>query len=128
MLLFLNDKEKREITHSYLDISKIFYVLTDLDNVFLEENLKAKNMHDALNRFQSKVYLAKNAIVNLMKTWVGLIYLGNNPQILYSLLEAVKQIPKKAESVIRDSIFICLEEILSIGDSIITSKPLKSRY
>ena len=125
MLLFLNDQEKRQLTHNYIDLSKIFYILTDLDNVFLEENLKSKSMHEALARFNLKVFLAKGAIVTLMKSWVGLIYLGSNPEILFSLFEAIKQIPKKTESQIRNCIFECLEEILSIGDAILSSRTIK---
>ena len=62
----------------------------------MEDNLRNKNNQDGLAKFQTKVTLAKNAIIILMKSWVGLIYLGKNPQILSSLLEAIKQIPRKS--------------------------------
>jgi hypothetical protein len=36
MLIFMNDAKNRDLTASYIDFKKIFHVLTDLDNVFLE--------------------------------------------------------------------------------------------
>lgn len=65
-------------------------MLTDLDNVFLEEGLKSKNNLEGLNKFQLKVGLAKNAIITLLKSWVGLIYIGNDPTGIRSLLETLK--------------------------------------
>lgn len=39
-----------------------------------------------LSKFQSKLGLAKNAIVTLLKSWIGIIYIGNDPTAVSSLL------------------------------------------
>jgi hypothetical protein len=39
-----------------------------------------------LSKFQSKLSLAKTAIITLLKSWIGLIYIGNEPTALHSLL------------------------------------------
>lgn len=49
--------------------------------------------------------LSKNAIVTLLKSWAGLIYIGNDEITINSLLEALKQIPKEQDSDIRKYIF-----------------------
>ena len=77
MLIFVNDVKFRELTSVYIDFKRVFHVLTDLDNVFLEESYKVRNNLEMLSRFQAKLSLAKNAIVTLLKSWVGLIYIGN---------------------------------------------------
>jgi rapamycin-insensitive companion of mTOR len=90
MLIFLNDSKNRELTLPYIDFKKVFHVITDLDNVFLEESFKTKNNLEMLSKFQSKLGLAKNAIVTMLKSWVGLIYIGNDPSAINSLLETLK--------------------------------------
>lgn len=77
MMIFLNDPRNRELTAPYIDLKKIFHVLTDLDSIFVEESYKARNHLEMLSRFQCKLGLAKNAVVTLLKSWVGLIYIGN---------------------------------------------------
>jgi rapamycin-insensitive companion of mTOR len=98
LLIFVNDPKYRELTSTYIDFRRVFHVLTDLDNVFLEEGYKARNNLEMLSRFQSRLGLAKNAIVTLLKSWVGLIYIGNDPTAIYSLLETLKEVPKKYDS------------------------------
>lgn len=58
-----------------------------------------------LSKFQNKLSLAKNAIVTMLKSWVGLIYIGNDPSVINSLLETLKEIPKKYDSEVRNIIF-----------------------
>ena len=86
ILIFVNDVKFRDLTSPYIDFKRVFHVLTDLDNVFLEENYKTRNNLEMLSRFQSRLGLAKNAIVTLLKSWVGLIYIGNDPSAIHSLL------------------------------------------
>lgn len=77
MLVFVNDAKYRELTSAYIDFKRVFHVLTDLDNVFLEEGYKSRNNLEMLSRLQAKLGLAKNAIITLLKSWVGLIYIGS---------------------------------------------------
>jgi hypothetical protein len=51
-----------------------------------------------LSKFQIKLNLAKNSIVTMLKSWVGLICIGNDPSVIGSLLETLKEIPKKYDS------------------------------
>ena len=44
--------------------------------------------------------------------------MGNNPKTIASMLQALKQLPRKSDSEIRTVIFDILEEILSVGDYI----------
>jgi hypothetical protein len=39
-----------------------------------------------LSKFQIKLNLAKNSIVTMLKSWVGLICIGNDPSVINSLL------------------------------------------
>ena len=98
LLLFVNDPSNREITSSYIDFKKIFYLVTDLDNIFLEEGFKIRSNFDLLGKFHSRLKLAKGAIITLFKSWAGLIYLGSDPRTIGSFLEILKQIPKKSDS------------------------------
>ena len=58
----------------------------------------------------------------MIKSWTGIIYLGYENETLRSFLEALKQIPKKQDSQIRKVIFSTIEEILSIGDNLISTE------
>jgi rapamycin-insensitive companion of mTOR len=74
-----------------------------------------------LAKFQAKLGLAKNAIVTMLKSWVGLICIGNDPSVISSLLETLKEIPKKYDSEVRKAIFETLEEIVAVGDNVLTA-------
>lgn len=117
LLFFINDPVNRELTSHYIDLKKIFHYLTDLDNIFLEETYKIKSSFDMLGKFHTKLGLAKNAIITLFKSWAGVIYLGNDARTVASMLEALKQIPRKSDSEIRIVIFEILVDLINLKSS-----------
>lgn len=88
-----------------MDIRKLFHLFTNIDNIFIEDVSKGRGNVESFSRFQTRLKLVKNAIVTLLKSWTGLIYIGNDSITLNSLLEALKQIPKKQDYEIRKCIF-----------------------
>lgn len=81
-----------------MDLKKIFSVFTDLDCVFIEESSKNKGNIDFISRMQTQLALSKQALLTLLKSWNGIILLANDPSILSTVLEALRQIPKKQDS------------------------------
>ena len=47
---------------------------------------------------QTQLALSKQALLTLLKSWNGIILLANDPTILTTVLEALRQIPKKQDS------------------------------
>lgn len=88
-----------------MDIRKLFHLFTNIDNTFVEDISKARGNLESMSKFQTRLKLAKNAIVTLLKSWTGLIFIGNDRITINSLLEALKQIPKRQDSDIRKYIF-----------------------
>ena len=62
--------------------------------------------------------LAKQALLTMLKSWTGLVLLGNDGRVLASILEALKQIPRRVDSEVRKSIYSLLEEVLAVGEGL----------
>ena len=78
ILYYLNEKKNRNLTSFYIDIRKLFHLFTNIDNTFLEDSSKSRGNLELISKFQTRIKLAKNAIVTLLKSWTGLIYIGND--------------------------------------------------
>jgi hypothetical protein len=115
----MNEKETREKIWNYVDLKKLFSVFTDLDYVFFEENSKNKGNIEYCSRLQTQLSLSKQALLTLLKSWTGIIILAKDGSILETILEALKQIPKKQDSEVRRVIYSMLEEILSVGEGLL---------
>lgn len=63
-------------------------------------------------RFEAQLKLAKKAMITILKSWHGLIYLGNERTALRSMIMALKQ---PIKPIIRQAIYDVLGEILAIG-------------
>ena len=105
ILYYLNEKKNRDLTTVYIDIRKLFHIFTNIDNNTLIEGNSKRGNFENVSKFQTMLKLSKNAIVTLLKSWAGLIYIGNDEITINSLLEALKQIPKEQDSDIRRYIF-----------------------
>ena len=97
----------------------MFSIFTDLDYIFFEESNKSKGNIDFMTKMQTQLSLSKQALLTLLKSWNGIILLANDPSILSTVLEALRQIPKKQDSEVRKSIYSLLEELLEIGEGLI---------
>lgn len=62
--------------------------------------------------FDAQVKLAKKALILIMKSWIGLIYLGNEKIALRSIIQSLRQ-PIKPN--IRSAIYDIIGEMLAIG-------------
>jgi len=111
----MNEKGTREKIWDYVDLRKIFSIFTDLDFIFIEESSKNKGNVDFVSRLQTQLTLSKQALLTLLKSWNGIILLANDPSILSTVLESLRQIPKKQDSEVRKFIYSLLEELLEIG-------------
>jgi len=85
-LFLLNDPEYRNLIRVYLDFPKLFGVFTDID---CPPKTKPKQQSDEdykkeIDAFEKQLKLAKKAIITILKTWKGLIYLGNSRNIAYN--------------------------------------------
>jgi hypothetical protein len=47
---------------------------------------------------QTQLSLSKQALLTFLKSWNGIILLANDPSVLSTVLEALRQIPKKQDS------------------------------
>ena len=71
------------------------------------------------NRFSMQLDLCKKAIITILKSWVGLVYLGNEMKTLRSFIESLRQ---KIRPEIRTAIYEILESILTIGNNCLRAK------
>lgn len=76
-IYFSNEKKNRDYVSGYINMKKMFSIFTDLDNTFLEDSSKTKGNMENSTKFEKQLELGKRGILALMKSWTGLIYLGN---------------------------------------------------
>lgn len=86
----------------------MFSIFTDLDFIFIEENNRNKGNIDFCSKIQTQLSLSKQALLTLFKSWNGIILLATDPSILSTILEALRQIPKKQDSEVRKMIYSLL--------------------
>ena len=108
LLYLVNDPTSRNAVKSHLDFTKIFSLFTDID--YPVETKDGKKDH--LVKFENQLEMAKKAIMIMLKSWTGLIYLGNEKTSLSSLIMALKQ---PIKPIIRSAIYDIINEILTIG-------------
>jgi rapamycin-insensitive companion of mTOR len=89
ILYLINEPNTRNKTHSYLDISKIFWIFTDIDYNPDKKDKQAPQASKA--KMQIQLDLGKKAIIMILKSWVGLVYLGNEMSVLKSFMESLRQ-------------------------------------
>ena len=111
LLFLLNEPNYRNLIRSHLDFAKIFSIFTDVDLPIDAAKDKSKNNTPFL-KFEAQLNLAKKAIIVILKSWTGLIYLGNEKTALKSIIMALKQ---PIKPIIRNAIYEIIGEILSIG-------------
>jgi rapamycin-insensitive companion of mTOR len=110
LLYLMNDAQYRELITGCLDIPRLFSDFSDIDNPI--ENAKDKNKGIDPQHFEKRLVLAKKALITLLKSWTGLIYLGNEKRALRSLIQALRQ-PIKPR--VRSIIYEILGELLAVG-------------
>ena len=108
LIYLLNDPNTRSVIKPHLDLTRIFSLFTDVD--YPVESRDGKKDH--LVRFENQLEIAKKAIVMMLKSWTGLIYLGHDRTSLKSLITALRQ---PIKPLIRNAIYDILNEILTIG-------------
>ena len=108
LLFLINDPNYRNIIRLHLDLPKLFSIFTDVD---LPVDSKDKGKNNAM-KFEAQLNLAKKAMITILKSWHGLIYLGNERTALKSMIMALRQ---PIKPVIRTAIYDILAEILEIG-------------
>ena len=83
LMLLINDPKIRVFFRPVVDLNRIFSIFTRPDGV-------DKDPHpQILEKIKQQQNLAKNAIVNMMRSWQGVIYLTSSPLGLKSLVEAL---------------------------------------
>lgn len=83
-MFLLNDPQARTTIRMYLDLSKWFSIFTEIDPpIDQPRNDRNRTTH---NKFEANLMLAKKAIITVLKSWQGLIYLGDERQALRSLV------------------------------------------
>jgi rapamycin-insensitive companion of mTOR len=88
-LYLINEPNTRSKTHSYLDLSRIFWIFNDIDYNPDKKDKQAPQTSKA--RMQIQLDLGKNAIIKIFKSWVGLVYLGSEIAVLKSFVESLRQ-------------------------------------
>lgn len=89
LLYLLNEPKIRNSTHLLEDLNKIFWIFTDID--VNPDRVVQKGKADELGnnyktKFNQTLDLSKKAIITLLKSWVGLIYLGKEAKTLRSFV------------------------------------------
>ena len=112
ILYLINEPNTRSKTHSYLDLSRIFWIFTDIDYNPDKKDKQAPQASKA--RMQIQLDLGKKAIIMIFKSWVGLVYLGNEIAVLKSFVESLRQ---KIRPEVRTAIYEVLESLLMIGSN-----------
>lgn len=108
LLYLINDPTSRNAVKAHLDFTKIFSLFTDIDYP-IESRDKKDN---STVKFENQLEMAKKAIMIMLKSWTGLIYLGHERTCISSLIMALKQ---PIKPIIRNAIYDILNEILTIG-------------
>ncbi|CAD8139168.1 unnamed protein product [Paramecium pentaurelia] len=111
LLYLLNEPSARTTIRMYLDLSKWFSIFTEIDPPI--DQAKNDKNRVVINKFESNLQLAKKAIITVLKSWQGLIYLGDERQALKSLIQVLRQPIKPA---IRNSIYDILRSLLQLGN------------
>lgn len=109
LLYLINEPTYRNKISGYLNLSRIFSLFTDID--LPTDNPKDKQKFD-MQKFENELKLAKKAIITMLKSWPGLIYLGNESIGIKSLIQALKQ---PIKPIISKTIFEILGELFSKG-------------
>jgi len=108
LLYLINDPASRNAVKSHLDFTKIFSLFTDIDYPIESRDKKDNNTV----KFENQLEMAKKAIMIMLKSWTGLIYLGHERTCISSLVMALKQ---PIKPIIRNAIYDIINEILTIG-------------
>jgi hypothetical protein len=83
LMLLINDPKIRCYFRPQVDLNKIFSIFTRPDGTDNEKSSKA------LERSDAQMKLAQRAIVNMMRSWQGVIYFTSSKMGLSSLVEAL---------------------------------------
>jgi hypothetical protein len=73
LMLLINDPKIRVYFRPVVDLNKIFAILTRPDGIDKDPK------RDVLHKIERQQNLAKNAIVNMLRSWQGVIYLTSSP-------------------------------------------------
>lgn len=117
LMLLINDPKIRVYFKPEVDLNRIFALFTRPDGV------KKDPPPQVLEKIQQQQQLAKNAIVNMMRSWQGVIYLTSSPLGLRSLVEALNQPIREYRKLAIIDIFI---EIFNVPIFIGGSDPTTS--
>lgn len=85
LMLLINDPKIRIFFRPFVDLTKILSIFTRPDGVEVDPK------KPSLERSEAQMKLAKIAIVNMMRSWQGVIYLTSSRMGLSSLVEALNQ-------------------------------------
>ncbi|KRX02551.1 Armadillo-type fold [Pseudocohnilembus persalinus] len=113
LLYLINEPKHRDVIKVYLDIPSLFAIFTEIDFPADAENKHPRQQKFDWAKFEQQLTLAKKAIITILKSWTGLIYLGNEKISLKSMIQALRQ-PIKPQ--IRNAIYDILGELLAIGN------------
>jgi rapamycin-insensitive companion of mTOR len=104
MLTVLNDPESRAKVGCYLNFPRLFSVFTDIDHEERDSGKEARRLE-----------LARKALIVILKSWHGIIYLGEERTCLVSLVESLRHPIRPAT---REAIFLILEELFSLANKL----------
>lgn len=99
-MLLINDPKIRCYFRPQVDLNKIFSIFTRPDGTDNEKVSKA------LERSDAQMKLAQRAIVNMMRSWQGVIYFTSSKMGLSSLVEALNQPIRMQKKIAILDIFI----------------------
>jgi hypothetical protein len=85
LMLLINDPKIRVYFRPAVELNKIFAIFTRADGVDKDPK------KPVLDKIEAVQKLAQNAIVNMLRSWQGVIYLTSSAMGLQSLVEALNQ-------------------------------------
>ncbi|EGR34185.1 hypothetical protein IMG5_021000 [Ichthyophthirius multifiliis] len=114
LLYLLNEPDYRNLVKVYLDFPKLFGVFTDIDapSKSAPKTQSQEDNRREMEQFEKTLNLAKKALITMLKTWKGLIYLGNQRIAMRSLVQTLRQ---PIHDKIRNAIYDIIGELLALG-------------
>lgn len=85
LMLLINDPKTRVYFRHFLDLNKIFSIFTSVDGVDRDPK------KELLEKLIAQMRLASKSIVNITRSWNGVIYLTSSPLGLSSLVNSLTQ-------------------------------------
>ena len=116
LLMLINNPDTRVYLRNFLDLNRLFSVFTQADGVDKDPR------KDILDKLLLQLNFVSKAIVNMIRTQQGLIYISSSPLGLASLIGALNQPIKLYKQLAILNLFIEVFDVpLYVGGNIYLS-------